>query len=112
MKFTRNAKIFRGQLDAAPFAGVFFLLVMFLLLASLVYTPGVRLELPVATSDLAGVDGPIVAVAMGTNGQLYFESQIIQEEELKKRLSAAVQKSPRPLTLVVQADRAVQYERC
>ena len=26
MKFPRNARIFRGQLDAAPFAAVFFLL--------------------------------------------------------------------------------------
>jgi biopolymer transport protein ExbD len=112
MKFPRNAKIFRGQLDVAPFAGVFFLLIMFLLVASLVYTPGVRLELPVASSEMAGVGGPIVAVAMSGNGQLYFENQIIQEDELKKRLIAAVQKSPQPLTLVLQADRAVQYETC
>ena len=48
MKFPRNARIFRGQLDAAPFAIVFFLLVIFLMLSSLVYTPGVHIELPVA----------------------------------------------------------------
>ena len=42
MKFPRNARIFRGQLDAAPFAAVFFLLVIFMMLGSLVYTPGAR----------------------------------------------------------------------
>jgi hypothetical protein len=40
MKFPRNARIFRGQLDAAPFAAVLFLLVIFLMLGSLVYTTG------------------------------------------------------------------------
>src|SRR5690242_13513202 len=101
MKFPRNAKIFRGQLDVAPFAGVFFILVMFLLVASLIYTPGVRMELPVAASDLAGVDGPTIAVGLGPNGQFYFENQIVREEDLAKHLAAAVQKSPQPLTLVV-----------
>jgi hypothetical protein len=41
MKFPRNARIFRGQLDAAPFAIVFSCLLLFLLLSSLLYTPGV-----------------------------------------------------------------------
>ncbi len=42
MRFPHNTKIFRGQLDAAPFVGVFFLLVIFLLFNSgLVFTPGI-----------------------------------------------------------------------
>ncbi len=46
MRFPRNAKVFRGQLDAAPVAGVFFLLALMLLLHSqIVFTPGVRVDL-------------------------------------------------------------------
>ena len=48
MKFPRNARIFRGQLDAAPYAIVFSCLLLFLLLSSLVYTPGVSIRLPVS----------------------------------------------------------------
>jgi len=110
MKFTRNAKIFRGQLDAAPFAGVFFLFVIFLVLASLVYTPGVRIQLPEAT-DLVGTDHPTLAVAVDASGQFYFENQLIQEPQLKARLKAAVTNSSEPLTLVVQADEAAKSER-
>jgi biopolymer transport protein ExbD len=110
MKFPRNARIFRGQLDAAPFAAVFFLLVIFLMLASLLYTPGVRLELPVA-GDLPGVEGPTLSVAIDGNGRLYFENQWIEENELKLRLRRAAARSPSPLTLVVQADKSVSYER-
>jgi biopolymer transport protein ExbD len=48
MKFPRNVRIFRGQLDAAPFACVFFLLLIFIIMGTLVYTPGVRIKLPAA----------------------------------------------------------------
>ncbi len=109
MKFPRNPRIFRGQLDVAPFAAVFFLLALFLMLGSLVYTPGVRLELPLA-DDLPGTDKPAVAVAIDKNGQLYFENRLIEENDLHSRLSQAAKSSPQ-LTLVVQADKAVSYDR-
>lgn len=109
MKFPRNARIFRGQLDAAPLASVFFLLVMFLMLASLVYTPGVALRLP-AADDLPGRDQPMIAVAIDSSGRLYFENQTIPEGELRARLSQAVREAPAPLTLLVQADKAVTTE--
>jgi biopolymer transport protein ExbD len=110
MKFPRNARIFRGQLDAAPFAAVLFLLVMFLMLGSMVYTPGVRLELPVA-SDLPGTDKPTVAVAVDARGRLYFENQLITETQLRARLREIVKASSQPMLLLVQADKAVTHER-
>ncbi len=109
MKFTRNARIFRGQLDAAPFASVFFLLVIFLMLSTLVYTPGVRVQLPVA-QDLPGTDKPTVAVAIDSQGRLYFDNQLVPEDQLKGRLRQAVQGSREPLTLLVQADKNVRNE--
>jgi biopolymer transport protein ExbD len=109
MKFPRNARIFRGHLDAAPFATVFFLLVIFLMLGSLVYTPGVHLNLPMA-DDLPGTDKPTVTVAVDANGRYYFENETIEEKPLRNRLRLATQASPEPLTLVIQADRAATHE--
>jgi len=109
MKFPRNARIFRGQLDAAPFAAVLFLLVIFLMLGSLIYTPGVPLQLPVA-NDLPGTDKLTVSVAIDGNGRLYFEDQRIEETQLRNRLRQAVKDAPEPLTLLVLADKAVNYE--
>ncbi len=111
MKFPRNARIFRGHLDIAPYAGVFFLLILFLVLASLVYTPGFLIRLSDAPADeLSGVAGPIAAVAIDPNGQLYYENQPIQKEDLRRRLIWAAQKSSEPLTLVIQADKAVTHD--
>lgn len=110
MKFPRNARIFRGQLDAAPFATVFFLLVIFLMLGSLVYTPGVHIQLPVS-EGWPGTEKATVAVAMDANGRFYFENQYIEENELRARLRKAVKDSTEPLALVVQADKAVNWEK-
>jgi biopolymer transport protein ExbD len=109
MKFTRNARIFRGQLDAAPFAAVFFLLVIFLMLSSLIYTPGVTLNLPVA-DNLPGTDRATVAVAVDGNGRFYFDNQLIEAPQLRDRLRAEKAASHEPLTLLVQADKSVNYE--
>ncbi|HTL17283.1 MAG TPA: biopolymer transporter ExbD [Patescibacteria group bacterium] len=109
MKFPRNARIFRGQLDAAPFAAVFFLLVIFLMLGSLMYTPGVRLELPLA-DELPGTDRPTVSVAIDSGGRFYYDNQLVQEKQLGTLLRQAVLASSEPLTLVVQADRSVSTE--
>lgn len=112
MKFPRNARIFRGQLDAAPFAIVFFLLVLFLLLATLVYTPGVRLPLELPRADgLAGTDKPSISVAIDAAGRLYFENQPIEETELKARLRKAVKSSSEPLALIIEADKKVSWDR-
>lgn len=109
MKFPRNARIFRGQLDAAPFAAVFFLLVLFLMLATLMYTPGVRLQLPLA-DNLPGTDNRTVGVALDPGGRYYYDNQLVQEPQLANLLRQAVKASSQPLTLIVYADRAVSYD--
>lgn len=110
MRFPRNARIFRGRLDAAPLAAVFFLLVIFLMLGSLVYTPGVRLELP-AADNVSGTDQPTIAVAVDSHGRLYFENQLVLDErQLTNQLYRAAVASSVPLTLLIQADGLVTTE--
>jgi biopolymer transport protein ExbD len=106
MKFPRNARIFRGQLDVAPFAIVFLLLVMFMMFSSLIYTPGVQLQLPVA-NDLPGTEKPPLSVALDKDGRLYFENQRIDENDLKMRLKRVATNSSEPLVVLVHADEAV-----
>ena len=109
MKFPRHARLLRSQLDAAPLASVFFLLVIFVMLGTHVYVPGVHVQLP-AANDLPGTDRPTVAVALDAGNRLFFENRLITEAELNRRLREAVKNSPEPLTLVVQADGAVTHE--
>ena len=110
MRFPRNVRIIRGQFDVAAFAGVLFLLVIFLLLqSSIVFTPGVPIRLP-ETTDLPGTTNLTVTVAVDAQGQFYFENQLATESRLKEKLSSAVSRAKEPITLVVQADRAVTHD--
>lgn len=107
MRFPRTARIFRGQLDASPFVGVLFLLAIFLLLnSSLVFMPGVAIRLPEA-ADLPGLTNPTVAVAVDRSGQLYFQSQVISEDDLRLRLRKVVASTREPISLVLLADESV-----
>src|SRR4051794_37254953 len=106
MRFPRNRQIFRGQLDVAAFAGVTFILLIFVLLHShLVFTPGVPIRLPEA-QDLPGVIGNTIVVAVDSSGQYYFDNQLTPERRLRQRLAEAVNGAREPVTLVIQADKA------
>ena len=110
MRFPHNAKIFRGQFDAAPYVGVFFLLVIFLLAHSaMVLVPGVPIELPAGT-DLPGLEKPIAVVAVDASGTFYYENQMCDEKRLRERLKATVERSREPITLVARIDRAAASE--
>jgi biopolymer transport protein ExbD len=110
MRFPRNKQIFRGQPDLGAYVGVFFLLLIFVLLNSvIVFTPGVPIHLPDA-DELPGVAGDTVVVAVDASGTFYFDNQVTSESNLKQQLLEQVSISRHPLTLLVQADREVKWE--
>jgi biopolymer transport protein ExbD len=110
MRFPRNSKIFRGQLDAAPFASVLFVFMTLLLLhPALVFLPGIPVNLPESV-DQPGTTNPKAVVVIDRGGQIYFDSQAIDEPTLKEKLEAAVLKNKGVLTLVVQADKETRHE--
>jgi biopolymer transport protein ExbD len=110
MKFPRNAKIIRSHFDVAPFAAFFFIVVIFLLLGALLPVPGIPLSPPLA-DDLPGTDQPTVALAVDSQGRLFFQNELVTEAVLKTSLATAAKNAGVPLTLVIHADKAVAYEQ-
>lgn len=112
MKFPRNSKILRSQFDVAPFAAVFFLVMIFMLLGALMPVPGLPVQLnPPAAENLPGVAARTVTMAVDSTGRYYFKNEYVSEPQLKTSLIAAMKGSPEPLTLVIHADRAVTYDQ-
>jgi biopolymer transport protein ExbD len=106
MRFSRRIQLLCRPPDAAPLAGVFFLLLFFLLLMS----PGEAVDLPAGEFDLQPIHmgrGPAVAMAVDSVGHLYFDNQLIKEADLVKKLQSL---GPN-LTVVLQADRTLRYEQ-
>ena len=112
MKLPRSAKILRSHFDVAPFAAVFFAILIFVLLGSLMPVPGLRVSLQPPTADgLPGVAGPTVSMAVDSQGRLYFKNQIVTEAVLSNGLWTAVQTAPTTPALVIHADKRVTYEQ-
>ena len=111
MRFRRHCKPFRGRLDAAPWAGLFFiLLIFFLLKTSFFFVPGVRIDLPQA-DRIAGVTNTTVTVMIDRDGRMFYNHQVVDSDTLKLRLADAVKTARPGLTLVVQADRRLDLQR-
>jgi len=106
-------KMLGGQSDAAPYATVFFLLVIFLLIAALLPTPGINLSLVnlPAADDLSGTDRPGIPVAIDCSNRLYFANQMVSVAQLKSGLSNAVRQATGPVDLIIQADKTVSYDQ-
>ena len=102
MRFSRRIQLLCRPPDAAPLTGVFFLLLFFLLLMS----PGEAVNLPAGEFRTQPI-GPAVAVAMDAGGHLYFDNQLIGAAALQEKL----RRRGAGLTVVLQADRMLPYER-
>lgn len=112
MKFPRTAKVLGRQSDAAPYATVFFLLVILLLLGAFLPVPGLNLALqPPAAADLPGLSQPGVSVAVDAGGRFYFANQLVSAAQLTTDLSNAMRQARGPLTLVIHADKSVSYDQ-
>jgi biopolymer transport protein ExbD len=110
MKLPRNARVFRGQLDVAPFMGVFLLLLLFVVLQQqITFTPGIPVSLPEA-ADLSGVQGPAITMVMDEQGRVFHDNRQLDgtPDDLRITLSRAVADAGQPVTLIVQADRGVR----
>jgi biopolymer transport protein ExbD len=102
MRFSRNMKIFRGQVDAAPFAGVFFLLLLFLLLFNnQVFIPGVRVDLggkPVAPELTSRT------IKVLRSGDVQFEGSEFTFAQLQSELQERAQKGKLPARLIFDTE--------
>lgn len=110
MRFPRNARITKGSLEAAPWAAVMFLLVIFIMLCGLLYTPGVRVQLPVA-DELPGIDRPSIRVAMDSASNYYYRNQRVDENALVQVMTEFAKAAPEKPTLVVEADKQATYDQ-
>jgi len=99
MKYPRNTRIFRGQLDVAPVACVFFMTALFLFLhSSIVFTPGVRLDLHPNTST----NRP--SLYIDSEDLFTFAGTRMSRSSFLKHLRADSTKGRAPNTILFQTD--------
>lgn len=95
-------------MDAAPVAGVVFLLVIFLLLhSSLVFTPGVRISLGDA-ADAMPDSARAKRLRIDRRERFFYDDKTLTEKEFFDQLRADHGNARAPESLIVQADPAVE----
>lgn len=100
MRFPRNTKIFRGQLDVVPLVGVMFLLLIFILLSSLVYTPGIPFALE---DELTMIGTERRNLTISRSGEIIFNDRTNRIADLEQ-LRADFKQLPAHSVVVVRAD--------
>ncbi len=110
MRIPRTTRLFRGQLDLAPFLCVVFPLAFTALFSTYLVLPrGARVQLPALDSPSALSPGePRLIVAIDSRQQLYFENQVITRQALEVELARKTSTGG-PDLLLIQADVSVPY---
>jgi biopolymer transport protein ExbD len=102
MKYPRNTRIFRGQLDVAPVACLFFVTAILLFLHSqIVFTPGVRLDL----HPSADTNRP--SLYIDSDNIFHYADSTMSAASFAKRVRADAAKGKLPATLVLQTELGV-----
>ena len=100
------------QIDMAPMIDMVFLLLIFFMVASVVVTNKVKVELP--ESRAAKVPEDIkgrVVLSVDANNQIYIGMVPVTLEELKEFVSKQLDEDPN-LRIMIRADKRVKYKVC
>jgi len=102
MRYPRNVKIFRGGVDAAPFAGLFFATILFMVLFySHVFFPGVPVALA-GDEDAADLSERTVEVLKDQS--VLFLGERYDWNEFQQEITARARKGDLPKRVVLQTE--------
>ena len=100
-----------AQINVIPLVDVsLVLLIIFIVTASHILTPSIRINLPQSTraSSMSGME--TIDIVISNEGIIYLEDEIVTMKELEKRVAALHQKNPEE-TVVVSVDKATYFQR-
>lgn len=104
MKFKRTLQYEKG-LDITPLVDVVFqLLIFFMLTASFIAQPGIKINLPRAVTSEVVQEEKNVLITITKDNLLYFNEKLISETELKERLIQAAKLNK---AMLIKADRGI-----
>ena len=98
-------------LDITPLIDcIFQLLIFFMLTASFVAVPNIRVELPRASGQVGAVEQRDVTVVITREGEVQLEAKTLEISELRKRLADLQRENP-DARVLIQADNKAYHGR-
>ena len=99
-----------SEINMTPLVDVMLVLLIIFIITMPVINHAVRIELPHASSRREETKLARVSVAVDAAGQVFWNSQPVDDALLEAKLAEAASQQPQP-ELRLQGDRAVRYER-
>lgn len=109
MNFKQRNRREVSQLDMTPLVDVVFnLLIFFMLSTTFVTTPGIKINLPEASSKELKVQEKEVRIALTRKGKIYLNRKHVTLDDVKKILKQKARINPKML-VIIQADAQVTH---
>ena len=109
MNFKKNKKDQPSLIDIAPLIDVVFLLLIFFMVSStFISAPGIKNDLPEATSKEIVHQKEDVTIVMRFNNEIILNSKTVTMDELKVGLEETAKKDSKAL-VIIQADAGVSH---
>jgi len=99
-----------SEINVTPLVDVMLVLLVIFIITAPLLSYAIRLELPNETAPAAEVVPATVKLSIDADGQLYWETARLSDEELRTRMMLAGQQSPVP-EIHLRADKGTRYER-
>lgn len=101
---------FNPEINTTPLVDVMLVLLIVFMITIPVMNHSVKIDLPRAASQPEQAKPAHINLAINAQGKLYWDEQLIDEQQLKARIAEAAQKTPQP-ELHLRAERTTQYEK-
>ncbi|HLD73310.1 MAG TPA: biopolymer transporter ExbD [Bdellovibrionota bacterium] len=109
MNFKKNKKDQPSLIDIAPLIDVVFLLLIFFMVSStFISAPGIKIDLPEATSKEIVHQKEDVTIVMRFNNEIILNQKLVTMDELKVGLEETAKKDSKAL-VIIQADAGVSH---
>ncbi len=110
MKFRTHLRTDSVRLDMIPLINCLFLLnIFFLLSSSVIFQPGIRVDLPMVPRQMQGLEANELFVTLAKDGKIFLAEKPCTWNGLKWRLRS-MHKSDPSRVVVIKADSALPHE--
>ena len=98
-----------SEINVTPMVDVMLVLLVIFIITAPLFTHAIKLDLPSAQAALNPEKPETISVSINADGAIYWNNDLVQNDELATRLAAAAQKQPQP-ELQLRADKSTRYE--
>lgn len=101
---------FNPEINTTPLVDVMLVLLIIFIITIPVINHSVKIDLPRATNQRDEIKPENINLSIDAQGLMYWNTEIIDAEQLNARIAEASKKTPQP-ELHIRAERTTQYEK-